>query len=282
MRSPLKWTGSKAKLVKHILDLMPQEYNCYYEPFLGSGVVLLNVNPKQAFCSDIIPESPMVMEAIKDDPKGIKEQLRKYTAMLWTRGGEFYYIAREEYNSEKGEMPTVDRAALFIFLVRSGFNGLIRFNKDNCWNVPWGKRGSKKTNGCVYTEEYGKVIMEASRILNEGKKLFDVCSFEDTIRMAGKGDIIYADPPYLSTDYNRYCGFVWDEERERLLHEEIFKAHDRGAKFILSNIYLYKGKKNKKLLKIYKDFDHTIVDHQYIMGPNKNRRPKVSEVLIYS
>jgi len=279
--SPLKWNGSKAKLIEAILEIVPQHYNRYFEPFMGSGSVMLNINPQKAYCSDIIEEPINTMQVIKDKPGELINEFVKYASILWEDSGQFYYEARNEYNRDKYSMPAIDKAAAIMFLLRSGFNGLVRFNKDGCWDVPWGKRGTKDTGNPIFNSDYEKLILETSNILNQGDKQFVVCSFEQSIAQAQEGDLVYANP-HLNTDYNSYSGYDWTKEQEKLLYDELLKASDRGAKFILSNVYIYKGKKNKKLLKIFGNFHHTIINHQYIMGPMGHKRPLVSEILIYN
>jgi len=247
---------------------------------------MLNLNPQKAYCSELISEPIVVMKAIQNNADDFLEKFRLLADSLWNKGGDFYYETRDKYNMYKDSMGDVMRAAWFVFLVKSCFNGVIRFNrnKNNSWNVPWGKRGYKNlptNNKSICTKEYEKVVYACAQILKSGAKKFNVCSFEEAIDQANINDLIYADPPYLLTDHNKYHQ-VWDEAAELLLANKLKEAHARGAKFILSNVYTYKGRTNDKLLELYRRFTHKFIEHQYIIGPKGDRRPKVAEILIYN
>ena len=135
MNSPLKWMGGKTKLIPFIEKHIPS-YKTYYEPFFGSGAVFFSQQPDKAVCSDIQAEPIMIMNAIKNSPKEFYHYFATYSDRLWNEGEDYYYELRNDYNENKSTYDEADRAARFMVLLRSGFNGLIRFNPKGNWNVP--------------------------------------------------------------------------------------------------------------------------------------------------
>lgn len=278
MNSPIKWMGSKKKLIPWIQPKIPL-HNTFIEPFMGSGAVFFSQEPKNALCSDIQAEPIVIINAIKNNPKYFYEEFVELSEYLWFKGSEYYYSLRETYN--KGVFKDDnERAVMFMVLLRAGFNGLVRFNPKGEWNVPFGDRGwtgSKKQAVRLYNSFGLDKIEEWSEFLNQGNKQFIQQSFEETINTASKDDLIYADPPYLITTqkYN-----AWNIEHETKLAEALKNASKRGAKFILSNVYRYKGEENTQLLELYSDFEYELKSHSYIVGPNRHK--KVEEIIIFN
>jgi len=281
-KSPLKWMGSKKKLVEPILSLFPKAYNTYYEPFCGSAIIMFSLEPQNCICSDVAIEPSLVLNSIKNSYKELYNEFSNLANNLWENGEKYYYKIRSEYNSNKKNYSNIEQAAMFLFLLKSCFNGVVRFNpKDSSWNVPWGKRGYKNSenNTPLYTQGFLKELENYSIFLNSGNKQFIQSSFDKQINQAKENDLVYCDPPYISTT-QKYGG--WDNNSEKLLNECLISAHNRGVKFVLSNVYLYKGKENIYLKDYYKQFKFKFIDHQYIVGPKSHRRQNVQEVLIYN
>lgn len=278
--SPIKWMGSKQKLLPKILDRIPKNYNTYIEPFFGSGAVFFALKPKKALCSDVQHEPIIICNSIKKKPKLFHEYYSEYVEILWEKGKDYYYYLRDEYNNNNYKYTEVEMAATFMLLLRSGFNGLVRFNKKGHWNVPFGDRGHKhsKSQANKLHIEYDRVI-KYNQLLSEGEKNFKVQDFHSSISEAGKGDFIYCDPPYIETT-QKYNGWNYDNEME--LKNALSAAVKNGAKFILSNVYEYKGVVNEKLLDLYSNYNYEIIDHNYVIGPNKERRQNVKEILIFN
>ncbi len=279
MNSPLKWMGGKTKLIPFIQQFIPK-YNTYYEPFFGSGAVFFSQQPEKAICSDIQSEPILIINAIKNSPKEFYDLFSQLSQQLWEEGSSFYYSLRKKYND--GNMSEFEKAVSFMILLRGGFNGLVRFNPKGEWNVPFGDRGNKDSkNQAVPLNNLFSLskIDECSSFLNNGDKQFINQSFETTIQRAREGDFIYCDPPYLITT-QQYNG--WNIKDELLLAEELKKADKRGVKFILSNVYSYKGRENKDLINLYSEFKYELKDHNYIVGPKQDRRQAVEEIIIYN
>jgi len=285
IKSPIKWMGSKAKLADEIVKLFPTTFNIYFEPFFGSGAVFFKSRPINSYCSDLMGEPIAVMNAIKNSPEKMYKKFKELSDELWERDEDFYYKVREFYNNGKDIMNDATRAAYFLFLLRAGFNGVIRFNakKNNSWNVPFGKRGTKtlkKTK--LYNSEFFDEILQHSEFLRSGTKIFKVESFETAILKAKQNDIIYADPPYTKTSSKKRYNMSWGIEDDKKLRDTLVSAVSRGANFMLSNIIEYKGETNGYILDLYNGFKYKFIKHQYIIGPKAKTRQQVKEILIYS
>jgi len=278
MNSPLKWMGGKTKLIPFIQQFIPKEYNTYLEPFFGSGALFFHLSPENALCSDIQKQPIAIMNAIKTEPNRFYTLFIYHSENLWSGGSKYYYSLRDKFN--KGIIDNIEMAAIFMILLRAGFNGLVRFNPKGEWNVPFGDRGhkdSKKQAVKLHNSFQYSRIDECSKLLNTGNKLFFNQSFEKTIQTAGEGDLVYCDPPYLITTQH-YNG--WNQDDENRLADELKAAHKRGVKFILSNVYKYKEKENNDLLELYKYFKYELFSHNYVVGPDRHQI--VQEIIIYN
>lgn len=285
MKAPIKWMGGKSKLAPKILELMPQQYNAYYEPFLGSGAVLFALEPMNSIASDLMIEPISVFNAIKKNPALTYELFQALADELWEKGSDYYYEIRELYNQTKMNMDVFHVAAHFMFLLKAGFNGVVRFNpnKNNSWNVPYGKRGYKGNKPVkLYNEKLLSELEQYSAFLNTGNKEFLTASYEDIIPKAQKNDVIYCDPPYTETSSDKRYNMGWSWDEDVKLSLLLREAAKRGANFILSNIIEYKGNINNQLIELYEDFSFEVVEHKYIVGPKSKTKQAVKEVLIYS
>ena len=213
----LKWAGSKRWFVKDYFDLLPKG-KMLVDPFLGGGAVPLARGGK-LILSDIVSDLVVAYHAVKSAPKDLCAVLSELDQM---RSEDDYYEIRD------AEMRfTIDRAARFIYLNKTGFNGLYRENADGKFNVPWGKR----TEGSIFSRAD---IFAASKQLEDAE--IYCWDFADTISYAitlGKC-VIYADPPYDGTFVNYASGGFCEGDQERLA-DALKKAHERGADIVAHN-----------------------------------------------
>ncbi len=280
MDSPLKWMGSKKKLIPFIKNHIPEKYNTFIEPFAGSAIVTLSEEPENTIIADLQSEPIMIFNAIKDEPEKFHQLFAKHSNELWDGGSDYYYNLRSRYNKHK--TMNVKYAAIFMVLLRAGFNGLVRFNPKGEWSVPFGDRGhknSKKQASRLDNSFLLERIKGWSNYLNTGRKKIIQQSFIETIQEAQEGDFLYCDPPYLITT-QQYKS--WTQEHELQLAQELKAAHKRGVAFILSNVYKYKDETNDDLLGLYNEFDYELKSHDYVVGPKQSRRQSVEEVIIFN
>lgn len=263
----IKWAGGKTQLIDQYKSLFPKSFNNYFEPFVGSGAVFFYIkqkfNPKNITISDINEDLIDTYNAVKEDLGVLNELLKKHKK---NHSEEYFYKMREEFNTTKDKLK---KAALFIYLNKTCFNGLYRVNSTGEFNVPFGKY---KNPGILQN----KKLNEASKTLKEVK--INCVSFEKVADFAKEGDFIYFDPPYYPinntssfTSYQK-SGFL---EKEQKKLAEVFKRLDKkGCKVMLSNsdTNFIKG--------LYKDYDIKTVKARRAINCNGNGRGIINEIVV--
>ena len=194
----VKWAGGKTQLLSKIKELIPKEYNRYFEPFVGGGALLFEIKPKEFLINDFNSELVEAYKSLrnKSDFELLKESLKAHEN---EHSEEHYYQVREMDKSEDFvNLPRHVRAARMIYLNKACFNGLYRVNAKGYFNVPSGK---KKKVTCFeesnLNDLYNFFNSSSYEILNG--------DFEEAVRKAKKGDFVYFDPPYDTwEDKNSY------------------------------------------------------------------------------
>lgn len=272
---PIKCQGKKTKLIKNIKELYSKikaNDGIYYEPFMGSGVVGFNIEPEKAIFSDNNPYIIGFYNSIKN--KIINHQIVK--AVLEESGLELKKNGKDYYNFIRDRFNTYGSYLDFLFLNRSCFNGLIRFNRDGKFNVPYCKKDDR------FSQSY------ITKIVNQVKKVeelldkhpdweFRCCDWKESISEAKENDIIYFDPPYLglfSTYYKEY-----DLQKEQELQE--YMNNNCISKWIYSSWKENSNKVNENILDLINKYESVNVDHRYQIGSKNEYRNKVVEILIY-
>ncbi len=266
----VKWAGGKRQIINELKKYVPNEYNCYYEPFIGGGALFFNLAPKKAVINDSNSELMNVYNVMCNDEKYSKmcHLLNNYEVK---NSEEFYYEIRDkDRNREKyDKLNDYTKAARTIYLNKACFNGLYRVNSKGQFNVPY----NKKTIVNTYDKENLLVVhmyltMNDITIMNT--------DFEEALKNAREGDFVYMDPPYdqINSSFTSYTeeGFNHDEQR-RLAR--VFKELDqRGVKVMLSN-------HNTELIReLYKDYHFHIIEAKRNINANGKKRGKVEEVII--
>jgi len=257
----LSWAGGKRWLVKNGIQIAPSSYKRYIEPFLGGAAVFFSLPEVPHIISDLNPELINCYNAIKDDFRKVEKLLRLHQKK---HCDNYYYQVRESQPRER-----FIKAARFLYLNRTCWNGLYRVNLHGKFNVP---RGTKN-----------KVLLDTDNFENIAKRLSKgmiLCQdFEKTLSLSGKGDFVFIDPPYTVNhnsngflEYNEKI-FSWaDQER---LKDAITSAVGRGAMITMTNAdhhsihKLYAG-----MYKIEK------IERSSVIAGKSSHRGVTSEVLI--
>lgn len=267
---PIKSQGIKTKLVEWILTNIENiEYDNWIEPFMGTGVVAFNVKPKKAILCDSNPHLIRFYNALKD--KEITSDIvRKYLTdegqKLLKSEGEYYYKVRNRFN-EKGN--PLD----FLFLSRSCFNGMMRFNRKGGFNVPFCKKPNRFAKALV--TKITNQVENISQIIQNGDYTFKNQDFKDTLKKITKHDFVYLDPPYIGRHVDYFDS--WSEEEEILLKNGLVNS---GAKFILSTWLSNKYRTNKYIFSIWKGCNVATKEHFYHVGGKEINRNVVHEALL--
>lgn len=200
---------------------MPKEYGDYWEPFVGGAALFLELQPQQhghkAHLSDINDDLITTYKAIKTSKNKVMELLDTHAA---AHSEEYFYTLRAQHDLTN----KAHRAARFIFLNKTGFNGLIRYNSKGEINTPWGHKKNPVTL-------YDRANMDAFAAALKSVEL-QTCSYDKIQPKAG--DFVYLDPPYHST-YSGYTkdGFGADSQRNLALYLNSLDA--QNVKWMLSN-----------------------------------------------
>ena len=190
MSNVIKWTGTKRYVIKQMLGHFPK-FDTYTEPFLGGGsvakAVLTELKPRQAFLSDACEPLVDFWHAIQNDPKSIASHYRREWTALQKKGNDHYLSIRSRFNSERNPGD-------FLFLSRTCYNGLIRFNGSNEFNVAF-----HHTRPGIHPDKLDKIIDEWHNIFKVAEiRLADYHS-------APPSDFLFLDPPYA--DDRTHIGF---------------------------------------------------------------------------
>lgn len=225
----VKWAGGKRQLLNQIRERMPENYNNYYEPFVGGGAVVFDLLPKNAVINDINKALINTYRQICNSPDEFLGIINQLDLEMWEDGKEYYYSLRERYNDKLIlEEYDVELAALFVFINKHCFNGLYRVNSKGLFNVPYNNSRKKSVDEeSIYAvSSYLKNIT----IMNG--------DFQTACDTANRGDFIFLDSPYAPlnpTSFESYTKEGFDIESHRRLADLFDRLTDRGCYCMLTN-----------------------------------------------
>lgn len=267
---PIKCQGIKTKLVPFIAgNIIWEGKGRWIEPFLGSGVVAFNIQPKRAILADTNKHIIQLYNDIKNDTINgfiVREYLTKMGATLLKKGEDFYYEIRNEFNHSGGSLP-------FLFLNRSCFNGLMRFNSSGNYNVPFGKKPERFRQ--AYITKITNQVSWVHSILQSVEWEFIVSEYKDTLAIAESEDFVYMDPPYIGrhTDYFN----SWSDEDAIMLSSLADKLQ---CGFALSMWLENKYRRNSHIDLHWYEHDIYTYEHFYHVGSTESLRNSMIEALV--
>ena len=265
----IKWAGGKRQLVPTIMDMMPESYNTYFEPFFGGGAVFCALQPEKAIINDFNVQLINMYKWIKKKPGDVMKELSllqdEYNSQVTIEAKDaYYYQVREKYNEQiRSEADSPYTASLLIFLNKAGFNGLYRVSASGNYNVPPAHRNTLKT----YEEQN---INGLSKLLkNVTIKQGD---FEKACKKAHAGDFVFFDSPYYDT-FDTYQAGGFSEADHKRLYNLFDQLSKKGVKCMLTN-------NDCDFIKdLYKNYNIKVVEVKRMINCNgKNRKGK--EVII--
>lgn len=236
----LKWAGGKSRLSKQISSFFPKKFNRYFEPFLGSGAIYFTISPQEGILNDLNKYLIGTYEIIRDNPVGLIKKLKNINEVYHSlpsieAKSNYYYDARNRYNGMRST--DLDKAALFIFLNKAGYNGMYRENSKGEYNIPFGKHEK-----CLICDEDN--LLRVSHDLKDIK--FTSTDYKNALKEAKKGDLVYLDPPYIpiskTSSFTQYQkeGFSFEEQIK--LKEIALELHKKGCYVVISNSSCKKSK----------------------------------------
>lgn len=263
----LKWVGGKRQLLPEIRKYLPKHYSSYYEPFVGGGAVLFDIQPKKAIINDSNSELINFYEVVRDDVDSLIKDLSKHK-----NESEYFYEVRALDRDEKySKLTKIERASRMLFLNKTCYNGLFRVNQAGQFNSPFGRY----KNPNIINEI---TLRAVSKYFNEANVEFRNLDFEESLKGIRKGSFVYFDPPYYPiSDSSNFTGYTqngFNENQQIRLKKMCDKLDKKGVKFLLSNSAA------KFIYELYDDYKIEVVKAKRSINSNGKSRGAVDEVLV--
>ena len=291
VRPFVKWAGGKGSLIPQITKYYPEDLKTgvidkYVEPFVGGGAVLIDIlqkyDVKEAYAYDTNKDLINAYNVIKTDVNSLINKLKKYEdeyiSLEMEDRKKYYYDVRSEYNSSeiKDGKTSLKRAAEFIFLNRTCFNGLYRVNQNGDFNVPMGKYKNPTICDEENLEALSKLIKNVEFICGD---------YQTTEEIVDKNTFVYFDPPYrplsVTSGFTSYTKDDFDDEDQKQLASYFRTLDTKDAKLMLSNSNPKNVNEEDTFFDdIYSGFNINELQANRMINANANKRGKISELLI--
>lgn len=264
----IKWAGGKARLIEQYKPFLPKDFDCYHEPFLGGGALFFHLAPqlqaqgKKAYLSDLNPELVNVYQCVQGQVEALIAQLAEHQA---NHDKARYYQVRSTLETEP-----VKRAARFIYLNKTCFNGLYRENSQGLFNVPMGRYKNPKI--CA-----PDLLRPASAAL----QLAEITQrpFTAVLDYAKSSlDFVYFDPPYQplsdTSKFTAYSRYRFAEKEQIDLRDAIAQLAARKVRVLASNSDC------PFIRELYKGFQVETITAARSINSKASKRGKITEVLL--
>ncbi len=221
-KSFLKWAGGKMQLLEKLQELGIEQGKRFVEPFVGSGVITLNMPHKEIIIADTNVGLMNLWRGLAQEGELFIDDCRQYFSPRYNNEMSYYDIRKRFNQNFSGRY--------FLYLNKFGYNGLCRYNASGQFNVPY---GHKKVAPAFPEKELQHAFVVAERM-----SMLE-CSFDDTFAVVKKGDMVFADPPYVpinkTSSFVNYSTEGFTLENHKVLVECAKKAQLIGATVIISN-----------------------------------------------
>jgi len=258
----MKWAGGKGRLLKKLSKFFPENYNRYFEPFIGGGAVFFYLNPDKAIINDLNKELINLYCIIRDNPEQLMTKLDDLQENVDDK--DFFLDMRSKESTD-----LLEKAVRTVFLNRTCYNGMYRVNSDGKFNVPFGDMGNprlyekKNIIACSHT------LKKTTILSGDYKKL--------NLRIR-KNDFVYLDPPYVplsdTAHFTSYTSEKFGEEQQLELLEFCKKIDKKGGLFMLSNSY------NEFTKKLYQDFKIDTIKAARNVAAKTSSRTPIKELVV--
>lgn len=291
IRPFVKWAGGKGSLIPQLNNFYPYELKNgiierYIEPFVGGGAVLIDILQKydiqEVYAFDInidlINSYNVIKNNVEELIANLKQMETEYLGLGQEERKTYFYNIRNEYNDyelEKDEQ-NVQRAAQFIYLNRTCFNGLYRVNKNGKFNVPV---GSYK-NPTICDEQN---LRQLSQLIQNVQ--FQYGDYSRSMEYVTENTFIYFDPPYrplnVTSGFTSYTKEDFNDENQKELATFYRELNDQNAKLMLSNSNPKNVNVEDNFFEhIYQGFNINEIQASRMINANSNGRGKISEILV--
>ncbi|MGN0031119.1 MAG: DNA adenine methylase [Candidatus Gastranaerophilaceae bacterium] len=261
----VKWVGGKRQLMFELLKNMPQNYNRYFEPFIGGGALFFELQPDNAYISDMNEELINLYQVVRDNVDELITDLQKHDISK----EYFMEIRNIDRTEDYKNWSDVQKASRFIYLNRTCFNGMYRVNSKGEFNVPFGHYKNPR-------------IVDENNLINCSNLLqrteIKHADFSEILTKVQEGDFVYFDPPYVplseTSSFTSYTKDGFDLDMQIKLRDVCNELNLMGVKFLLSN------SDTKFVNELYENYNIKKVFASRQINANADGRGKITEVLV--
>jgi DNA adenine methylase len=212
----LKWVGNKYRYAEAIAQHLPEDLGTYYEPFVGTGAVLATLAPTRAVAGDALPMLVQLLQLVQTDPGRLVDHYAANREELLRHGRDAYERIKARYNNN----PSPDD---LLVISRSCYGGVMRFTRTGYLSTPMGPHKPMPADKLArYMVDWRQRLAGTEFVRQD---------FVETIALAGQGDTVYCDPPYLHGQSILYGA---QDFRLSVLWQAVEMAVERGARVAVS------------------------------------------------
>ncbi|MCD7780928.1 MAG: DNA adenine methylase [Candidatus Gastranaerophilales bacterium] len=261
----VKWVGGKRQLMFELIKNMPKSYNRYFEPFIGGGALFFELQPENAYISDMNEELINLYQVVRDNVDELIIDLQRHEVSK-----KYFMRIRNIDRTDKYEnWSDIQKASRFIYLNRTCFNGMYRVNSQGQFNVPFGHYKNPR-------------IIDENNLLNCSELLkkteIRCADFSEVLSKVRNGDFVYFDPPYVplneTSSFTSYTKDGFDIDMQFKLREVCDELDSIGVKFMLSN------SDTELANELYANYEIKKVFASRAINANVDGRGKITEVLV--
>ena len=267
----VKWAGGKRQIMDKLLEYMPKKYRHYYEPFVGGGALLMELQPIHATINDSNKELMYVYKCLRNKRlfKKFSELCKQHEA---NHSEDYYYQIRDldRKKSTYSKMTVPEKAARCVYLNKACFNGIYRVSNKGFFNVPSAKREKVK---CFDD----KNMLVLHKYFNKRKPVILCKDFAEAVKTAKPKDLVYLDPPYDvvgEQSFTSYTASGFGKDEQTRLRDLAVELTNKGVFVMLSNA------NTKFIQELYKDFNIHVVHARRSINSKGDGRGLVEEVII--
>lgn len=265
----VKWVGGKRQLLPEILPLLPRDMSCYCEAFLGGGALLYALEPHRAMVNDLNADIIELYQVVKNDVEGLITALEEHKNAHTEE--HFYEVRSWDRDAAAFErLSPVQKAARFMYLNRTCYNGLYRVNSKGYFNSPYGRYVNPNIVNAP-------LLRAVSEFFNRAQVQFSHEDFADFLKRLEPGSFVYLDPPYDQVKEHAFTSYSktgFDRADQLRLKQSCDDLTARGIKFLLSNAA------TPFIQELYQDYSCHIVHAKRLVNSVGAKRGPVEEVLV--
>lgn len=263
----VKWVGGKTTSIPYLLEYIPEHISTYVEPFVGSGALLMALNFDKAVINDSNTELINAYNVIKSN----LGELEFYLSTLMYDKKLFDEIRAWDRDPDFNKRSNVERAARFIYLMKTCYNGLYRVSKKNYFNTPFGNY--KNPTICDTP-----TLEACSNFLNNKDIVILNQDYQSLLDVIPSDAFVYLDPPYFpiskTANFTQYQSETFRTDEHLRLYEFCCELHKRGIRFLQSNSDV------PHIRELYKSFNINTVSVSRRINSNISKRNAVNELVI--